>query len=146
MNAQSIHTAEIDVRYCNPADGNKRPSIRATDGTYYGVKPVDFGRFQPGRRYAIEYTERTRGDRTFRDIVKCEPVASGDPRPRAPSPGERSVPAGEGVTDATHREEFEFVTRLLAAYVTGGGVDRTIDALVDRGRGLREVYRRIFVA
>lgn len=50
------------------------------------------------------------------------------------------------MTQRNDRDEFEFVTRLLSAYVTGGGVDRTPDALIERGKGLREVYRRIFVA
>ena len=155
MNAQAIQSTEILVRFANAAEGGKPPNIRATDGTTYGVKPADFGRFQPGGRYRIEYVEKEGkgkwSGRTFRDIVKCEPIrsdprASGDARgARAPSPSQRSVPEGEGVTDATH-PEFEFVTRLLSAYVTGGGVDRTADALIERGRGLREVYRRIFVA
>lgn len=153
MNAQAIQSAEILVRFANAAEDGKPPNIRASNGLTYGVKPGDFGRFQPGGRYRIDYVEKEgKGKwqgRTFRDIVKCEPIrsdprASGDARgARAPSPSQTSVPEGEGVTDATHKE-FDFVTRMLSAYVQCCGVGKSIEELTDRGRGLREVYRRIF--
>src|SRR5690348_11708916 len=90
MNAAAIHTADILVRFTNPAEGGKKPSIKTSDGTYYGVTPKDFGRFQQGGRYRIEYTERVWQGRTYRDIRSLErinsaPPASGD-APRAPSP------------------------------------------------------------
>lgn len=150
MNAQAISSATILVRFADPAPaGKKQATIKASDGTVYGVWPKDFGRYQPGGKYAIEFTEHTFRGKTYRTVLKCEPIRSepaqsGDTRPRAPSPGQRSVSEGEGVTSG--ESEFEFVTRLLAAYVMGGGVDRTPDALIERARGLREVYRRIFVA
>jgi len=150
MNAQAIQSTEILVRFANPPGDGKPPNIRSTDGTTYGVKPADFGRFQPGGRYRIDYVEKQgRGKwqgRTFRDIVKCEPVksepqASGDTRSaRAPSPLQRSVSGGEGVTPS----EFEFVTRMLAAYVACCGVGRTEDELTERGRMLRGVYRELW--
>ena len=145
MNAQAIQSTEILVRFANRGEDGKPPNIRATDGTTYGVKPADFGRFQPGGRYRIEYVEKQgRGKwqgRTFRDIVKCEPLASVDARgARAPSPSQRSVSGGEGVTSP----EFEFVTRLLSAYVQCCGVENTVDGLVTRARSLREVYRKAF--
>ncbi len=147
MNAQAIQSTEILVRFANAAQDGKPPNIRATDGTTYGVKPVDFGRFQPGGRYRIEYVEKQgRGKwqgRTFRDIVKCEPVASGDTRSaRAPSPSQTSVSGGEGVTGEA--SEFEFVTRMLAAYVACCGVGKTVEDLVTRARSLQTVYREVF--
>jgi hypothetical protein len=146
MNAQAILSAEILVRFANRGEDGKPPNIRATDGTTYGVKPADFGRFQPGGRYRIEYVEKQgRGKwqgRTFRDIVKCEPVSSGDAR--APSPSQRSVPGGEGVTGSAPASEFEFVTRMLAAYVQCCGVENTVDGLVTRARSLQAVYRQVF--
>ena len=146
MNAQAIQSTEILVRFANPAADGKPPNIRSTDGITYGVKPVDFGRFQPGGRYRIDYVEKDgRGKwagRKFRDIVKCEPIRSepqapGDARgARAPSP---RPPGGEGVSGAS--SEFEFVTRMLAAYVQCCGVGKTVGDLTERGRMLREVYR-----
>lgn len=142
MNAQAIQSTEILVRFANPAEGNRPPNIHSSDGVTYGVKPVDFGRFQPGGRYRIDYVEKEgRGKwqgRKFRDIVKCEPVASGA---RAPSPSQTSVSGGEGVTPSG---EFEFVTRMLAAYVACCGVGKTVDDLTERGRMLRTVYRNMW--
>jgi hypothetical protein len=151
MNAQAIQSAEIMVRFANPPADGKPPNIRATDGATYGVKPADFGRFQPGGRYRIDYVEKQgRGKwqgRTFRDIVKCEPVqspATGDARARAraraPSPSQRSVSGGEGVTAS----ELEFVTRMLAAYVACCGVGKTAGELAERARMLRGVYREVW--
>jgi hypothetical protein len=40
--------------------------------------------------------------------------------------------------------EFEFVTRVLAAYVQCCGVENTVEGLVTRGKALREVYGRVF--
>lgn len=148
MNAAALHTAEILVRFANPADGTRKPSIKASDGTYYGVKPVDFGRFQEGGRYRIEFTQRDYKGRTYRDIVKCEPIrsvqpaASGDAAgTRAPSP-RGSPTGGEGVTAS----EIGFVTRMLAARVASCGVEWSGDTLAKEARFLRELYGRIFVA
>ena len=146
MNAQRIETTDILVRFANAAEGGKPPNIRATDGTTYGVKPADFGRFQPGGRYRIDYVEKSGkgkwAGRTFRDIVKCEPLTlpagSGDPAARGPAPS-RSPAEGAGCSS-----ELEFVTRLLAAYVQSGGVDNKIEALVIRAKSLQEVYRQVF--
>jgi len=149
MNAQAIQSTEILVRFANPARDGKPPSICASDNTFYGVKPVDFGRFQQGGRYRIDYVEKDgRGKwagRKFRDIVKCEtirsePQAPGDARgARAPSP---RPPEGEGVSGAP--SEFEFVTRMLAAYVQCCGVGKTVEDLVTRARSLQGVYREVW--
>ena len=143
MNAAAIHSAEILARFANPADGNKKPSIKAADGTYYGVKPADFGRFQPGGRYRIDYTERDYKGKTYRDIVKCEPVVSGDARGAgAPSSSQRSVSGGEGATGAS--AEFDFVTRMLAARVASCGVGWSAEDLAREARFLRSVYREVW--
>src|SRR5512136_748823 len=103
MNAQAIQSTEILVRFANAAEAGSKPNIRATDGTIYGVKPADFGRFQPGGRYRIEYVEKEgKGKwvgRTFRDIVKCEPIREA-PAPSA-NPGPSVATGGPS--------EFEFV-------------------------------------
>ena len=145
MNAAALRTAEILVRFTNPAEGSKKPSIKASDGTYYGVTSKDFGRFQPGGRYRIEYTERVWQGRTYRDIRSLEPIrsdpqASGDSRPHAPSPAQRSVSAGEGVM-GVDPAEAEFVSRCLAASIASCSVGRTREELVERVRMLRAVYR-----
>ena len=147
MNAAALQTAEILVRFTNPAEGSKKPSIKASDGTYYGVTPKDFGRFQPGGRYRIEYTERVWQGRTYRDIrslepIRSEPVASGDTRSRAPSPGQRSVPEGEGVTGGA--PELHFVTRTLAAAISICAVEMTQEGVASKARMLRAVYRDVF--
>jgi hypothetical protein len=157
MNAQAIQSTDILVRFANPARDGKPPSICASDNTFYGVKPADFGRFQPGGRYRIEYIEKDgRGKwsgRKFRDIVKCEPLTlpagSGDPaacrsaaasaKADGPSPS-RQPAGGEGCPS-----EGEFVTRLLIAYVQSGGVDNKIEALVTRAKALQVVYRQVFL-
>jgi len=153
MNAAAIHSAEILVRFANSAEGGKPPNIRAADGTTYGVKPADFGRFQPGGRYRIEYVEKEgRGKwagRTFRDIVKAEPIrseASGDASgARAPSPRQSNSTRGEGVALAPpEAAEIEFVTRMLSAYVSCCGVERTVEGLTERARMLRAVYRGVW--
>jgi hypothetical protein len=138
MNAQAISAATILVRFADPAPaGKKQATIKASDGTVYGVWPKDFGRFQPGGRYNIEFTERPYQGRVYRTIVKAEPVSSG-----APSPSQRSVSEGEGVTGTSH--EFEFVTRLLAAYVQCCGVENTAAGLAAKARELRGVYRQVW--
>ena len=40
--------------------------------------------------------------------------------------------------------EFEFVTRMLAAYVQCCGVENTVDGLVKRARALQTVYREVW--
>ncbi len=145
MNAQAISTTTILVRFADPAPaGKKQATIKASDGTIYGVWPKDFGRFQPGGRYMIEYTERPFNGKVYRTVVKCEPVASGDTRPRAPSPSQTSVSGGEGVTGEA--SEFEFVTRMLAAYVACCGVGKSVEELVTRANALRAVYREVWTA
>lgn len=139
MNAAAIHTAEILVRFTNPPEDGKKASIKASDGTTYGVKPVDFGRFQPGARYRIEYVEKEgRGrweGRTFRDIVKGEPVQA---KPAAtPMPQQR--PTGDG--DAPPTGEAEFVARCLAASITARAVGHTREAMVAEIRLLRSAWR-----
>lgn len=144
MNAAALQSAEILVRFTNPAEEGRKPSIKASDGTYYGVAAADFGRFQPGGRYRIEFTERIFRGKTYRDIKSCEPIrpssgANGDAR--APSPA-RGVSAGEGAT--SDAREFQFVTRILAAQIAAAGVGRTREDLIERVKALRAVYREGF--
>lgn len=135
MNAAALHTAEILVRFANPAEDGKKPSIRASNGDYYGVKPADFGRFQPGGRYRIEYTERVFKGRTYRDIVKCERQEA-----QAQSTHQRSTMAAGDATPG----EAEFVSRCLAASIASCAVGRAREELTERAKMLRAIYREVF--
>lgn len=143
MNAQAIQSTDILVRFANRAEDGKPPNIRTTDGATYGVKPADFGRFQPGGRYRIDYVEKQgRGKwqgRTFRDIVKCEPLTL----PATEPTNLRPAPAA-GAPSGGAPSEFEFVIQMLVAYVRSGGVKDTVESLVTRARSLRTVYREVW--
>lgn len=141
MNASAIHSAVVEVRYADPPrDGKKQATIKTPAGDIYGMKPEMLGLFQRGRRYRIDYTERDFKGKTYRTIVKTEPDERSDDR-TASAPGQRSP---DPTSNASTPSEFEFVTRLLSAYVQCCGVGRTIEELAERGRMLREVYGRIF--
>ena len=151
MNAQAIETATILVRFADPPpEGKKQGTVKASDGTIYGVWPKDLGRFQPGGRYAIEFTSHTFKGKTYSTVIKCEPApqspaASGDARgARAPSPSQNSVSGGEGVTGEA--SEFEFVTRMLAAAMQICAVEMTPEGIAAKARMFRGVYREVFGA
>lgn len=136
MNAQAIHTSVITVKYADPPkDGKKQATVKAADGTIFGVWPKDLGRFQPGRRYRVEYTQRSYQGRDYRTVVKAEPEEAPE---RSANPG---PPVAAGAPS-----EFEFVTRLLAAYVQCCGVENSPAGLAAKARMLREVYREVFGA
>lgn len=131
MNASAIHTATIDIKYANPPKaGKKQATIKTTGGDLYGVWPKDIGRFQPGRRYKIEFTERPFNGRTYRTIVKCGPEEGSDVR-------STSTPSNTG-------GEIEFVTRVLAASIQACAVGHTHADLTQEARLLRAVYRDVF--
>jgi hypothetical protein len=141
MNAAALQSAEILVRFANPAEDGRKPSIKTSDGLYFGVTPADFGRFQPGGRYRVEFTERIWRGKTYRDIKSCEPIrsasaSSGDER--APSP-QASRSRGEGAS-----AEIGFITRMLAARVASCGVEWSAEALTKEIRFLRGLFRQAF--
>lgn len=130
MNASALHTAVIEVKFANPPkDGKKQATIKSASGDVFGVWPKDIGRFQPGRRYRVEYTERPYQGRTYRTIVKCEPEAASEHQPGG------KAAAGE----------IEFVTRVLAASIQACAVGHTQADLAQEARMLRAVYRDVFV-
>jgi|ERR1051326_2881792 hypothetical protein len=134
MNAQAIQTATIEVKSANPPpEGKKQGTVRATDGAIYGVWPKDLGRFQPGRRYRIEYAVRPYQGRDYRTIIKAEPEAA---------TGEQTHQRASVAAGATC--ELEFVTRMLAAYVSACRVECTVSALAAKARELRSVYREVW--
>ena len=129
MNAQALQTAVVEIKSANPPpEGKKQATIRTTGGDLYGVWPKDLGRFQPGRRYKIEYTERPYQGRTYRTIVKGEPEAASEPQLAG------NVAAGE----------IDFVTRVLAASIQACAVGHTQADLTQEARMLRAVYRDVF--
>jgi hypothetical protein len=76
MNAQSLATAEITVKYINPA---KSPGLSArikdVNGISFGVKPEKLAEFIPGARYVIDYVETIKNGVTYRDIKSAAPAA-----------------------------------------------------------------------
>lgn len=133
MNASAIRTATIEVKYANPPlAGKKQATIKTPDGTIFGVWPKDLGRFQPGRRYAVEYTEKPFKGRMYRTILKAEPQVN----------GEDAAPAGSDPVRTSG--EVEFITALLAARVASCGVEFTPSGLTEAARMLRMVYRSAF--
>jgi len=138
MNASAIYTAVIDVKLTKPAPpGKKQATIRTTDDQTFFVWPKDLGRFQPGRRYRIEYTERAWEGQTYRTAIKAEPAAT---QPSAPMPSAASNATSETVADG----EVQFVTTLLAASIHACAVDNNQGALRDRAKVLRSIYRDVF--
>jgi hypothetical protein len=131
MNASALHTAVIEVKFADPPkDGKKQATIKSTGGDVFGVWPKDIGRFQKGRRYRVEYTERPYQGRTYRTIVKCEPETASAPQP-----------AGKATAD-----EIEFVSRVLAAGVQACAVGHTQADLAQEARMLRAIYHDVFSA
>lgn len=129
MNASALHTAVIEVKFADPPkDGKKQATIKSTTGDVFGVWPKDIGRFQKGRRYRVEYTERPYQGRTYRTIVKCEPETASEPRQ-----------AGNATPG-----EIEFVSRGLAASIQACAVGHTQADLAQEARLLRTVYRDVF--
>jgi hypothetical protein len=63
-------TATVEVAYVNePKPGKKMGSIKATNGTYYGVWPDKLNLFEPGRTYEIIYTTSESGFHNFKSMA-----------------------------------------------------------------------------
>lgn len=126
-----MNAAVIKIKYANPPkDGKKQATVKTDDNQIFGVWPKEFGLFQPGRVYRVEFSERPFNGKTYRTITKCEPVA------------EEAAPA-DGVTSKAFSEQ-EFVARVLSASIAACAVGHKEEALIAEAKMLRSVYRAAF--
>lgn len=122
-----MNAAVIKVAFANPPKaGKKLASIKTDEGAIYGVWPDKFGLFQPGRAYRVEFSTRSYQGKDYHTITKCSPVEETAPEPQS-----------RGTND-----EFEFVTRLLAASIRACTIANNEQALAAATTMLRAVYRK----
>jgi hypothetical protein len=132
-----MNAAVIKIKYANPPkDGKKQASVRTEDNQIFGVWPDKFGLLQPGRTYQVEYKERVFEGKTYRTIVKCEPVKDVEEPPSGLAQSSQRSSQKDG--------EVEFVARLLAASISACAVAHKEESLIAEARMLRSVYREAF--
>lgn len=123
-----MNAATIDVRFVDrPKEGKKQGTIKAADGSLYGVWLDKIGLFQPGKRYEIEFTERDYQGKVYRTITKCR--LSETPKPAA------------GPANTTASDEH-LVGAVLAAGVQAGLIEFTEQSLTHAIGTIRNAYRR----
>lgn len=91
-------TATINVRYLNPRDGQRPPSVKTPEGVYYNLSDEQFPQMQQGGTYNVEYHVKTIRGREYKIVDKVT-VVGGAPAAR-PSSG------GRPTDDATAERIF----------------------------------------
>lgn len=133
-----MNAAVIKIKYADPPKaGKKQATIKTEDNQIFGVWPKEFGLFQPGRTYKVEFSERSFNGKTYRTISKCEPLADVEERP--------SIEAQTKQHSSQSISEAEFITRLLAAGIKCGGTVHSEPAMIAEIKLLRSVYRQTFL-
>ena len=128
-----VNAAVIKIKYADPArPGRKQATIKTEDNQIFGVWPKEFGLFQPGKTYKVEFSERAFNGKTYRTISKCEPLPD--------EPTQPAAKAGDGSIS-----EAEFITRLLEAAIKCGGVVHSESSMIAEIKLLRSVYRQTFL-
>lgn len=106
--------ANITVAFVNPPKaGQKKGSVKAEDGTYYGVWPDKLHQYVKGGHYTVEYDEQTGSDgRIWKTISRIVSNGSGQAPARATDKG--------GAPSFTRSEEM-FVMGIIGRALQGTG-------------------------
>lgn len=135
-------TATVTVQYVNqPKEGQRKGSIKTTDGSYYGVWPDKLGLFTKGGTYQIEFTETVSDSgKVFRDFKQMvgAPTQGGYSGPRRGSNGGNYRPT------APQDAERMFVCSILNAFAQSDTDVRLDEGLVDHVNTLRHVWQETF--
>jgi hypothetical protein len=132
-----MNAAVIKIKYADPPkDGRKQATVKTEDNQIFGVWPKEFGLFQPGRIYRVEFSEREWKGKTFKTITKCEPVLDVEETP--------SGLAQQSQRSSQKDAETEFVARLMAASISACAVGHKPENLIAEALMLRSVYREAF--
>ena len=104
----TIQIATIEL----PAPGKKQATITAADGSKFKAWPDKLVGLEIGRRYEIEFTTSQFKGKDYHTIVKAYPAdpVAGNGNGHADTP--RTYPPNEQ----------QFVTTLLAAFITSGQI------------------------
>ena len=112
----------VEVAFVNqPKQPGWSGSIKTTDGQFFGVKEADLVRFQKGKRYDIEYVEKAKGDKIYRDFVAM--AASTTPLPNIDRDyANRDVgkPNGSHYAPTDAKDKFIFVTGVVGRAMGSG--------------------------
>ncbi len=112
-------TAVIEAKYINtPQPGKKMGSIKAADGTYYGVAPEMVGSFKQGGVYEIFFEDRDWQGKTYHTIKTFKAHES----QTAPAAGKVLAQAERARTPETESKQI-FVCALLVAGINSGQVN-----------------------
>ncbi len=112
--------AVIEAKYINmPQPGKKMGSIKAADGTYYGVAPEMVGSFKQGGVYEIFFENREYQGKTYHTIKTFKASENAQ---TAPAAGKVLAQAERARTPEGESKQI-FVCALLVAGINAGQVN-----------------------
>lgn len=138
-------SAIIQVEYINPpAAGKKMGSVKAADGTYYGITPAMLGLFQKGSMYDIFFEDREWQGKTYHTVKNVKPATNAAPvhMPAAGAVVSQAAQAREASIEKMAKHKW--VGERLDAFIAQGKLSLAFTDLVEAGRLIAEVHDVIF--
>ena len=116
--------ATINVQYVNqPKQPGWSGSVKTKDGQIFGVKEIDLKKFSPGQTYNIEFVERAKEGKVYRDFVRFTDSQAPAKEHHGPFP----PPQPNGHAAASHntldKDKLIFVTGVVGRAMGSGKFD-----------------------